>query len=87
MIKPPHIRVSERELQDKLLYTEGGYKDRMDELEMQCTYDKPANPASNQDPGTRSKLFKFKDNGVTVLLLHCFLKKRLFPWGKREAGS
>jgi len=76
MDKPPKpkIRISERELQDKLLNDQGGYRDRMDKLEMQCTYDEPANAASNQEPRTRSKLFKFRDNGVTVMALHCFLK-------------
>ena len=47
----------------------------MDTLEIICTHDEPASPESNQEPGTRSKLFKFRENGITVMALHCFLKK------------
>ena len=46
----------------------------MDELQIFCDYDEPASPASNQDPGTRSKLFKFRENGITVMTLHFYLK-------------
>ncbi len=74
MSKPPKVMVSEQDLQNKFNSGEGGWRDRMDELEILCTHDQPANPASNQDPGTRSKLFKFRESGVTVMALHFFLK-------------
>ena len=74
MSKPPKVRISERDLQNKFNHGEGGLRDRMDELEILCDYDEPASPSSKQDPGTRSKLFKFRENGITVMALHFFLK-------------
>jgi hypothetical protein len=74
MSKPPKIRISERELQYKFNNNEGGYKNRMDELEISCSYDEPASPKSGQDPGTTSKIFKFRENGATVMILHFFLR-------------
>jgi hypothetical protein len=73
MSRPPKIRISKWELQYKFNNNEGGYKNRMDELEISCSYDSQQIPRG-QDPGTTSKIFKFRDNGVTVMILHFFLR-------------
>ena len=70
------VRVSERELQNKFNNNEGGYNTRMDTLSIECVYDRPASLQSGQAAGTTSKIFKFKENGQTVMSSEIDLKIR-----------
>jgi hypothetical protein len=71
-MKTLKIRISEREIQDKFNRNEGGYPLRIWMLPNECVYDEPANPRSNQPPGTRSKVYKFRERGTTVMVIHFF---------------
>jgi hypothetical protein len=73
-VKPQKLRISEQELQRKFNRNDGGYNNRMHELEIVCVHDRPADPKSNQVYGTRSKIVKFKENGMTVMTVHFFVK-------------
>lgn len=71
-MKTPSIRITEKEIQDKFNNNEGGYPKRIHELTRECIYDRPASRKSGQPPGTRSKLYKYFDQGLAVMYLHCF---------------
>jgi hypothetical protein len=67
-------RISEWELRRKFASDEGQYSAWWDELEIACTYDEPASPKSRQDIGTRSRVLKFSERGLTVMVLHAFVR-------------
>lgn len=59
-------------MQNKFNNNEGGYPERIHELACECIYDEAAHAKSGQPPGTRSKMYKYFDEGKPVMLLHCF---------------
>lgn len=66
--------ISDWELREKFRDSQFEYRDHWDALEIKCTYDRAANPDSKQVHGTRSKMFRFRKDGATVLLIHFFVK-------------
>jgi len=73
METPPAVRITDRELQGKFNRNEGGYPSRIDSLDRECVYDRPAHPNSGQPPRTRSNLYKYFDGKIAVMYLHCFV--------------
>jgi hypothetical protein len=51
---------------------EGGYPGKIDLLIRVCIYNEPAHPQSRQLSGTRSKVYKYFDGNLPVMVLHCF---------------
>ena len=66
--------ISPWELRKKFRENEWRHSDQWARLDIKCAYDRQANPNSKQAPGTRSKMFRFRTDGVTVLTIHFFVK-------------
>jgi hypothetical protein len=80
---PPSNRILCRDLQRKFNNNEGGYPERIDSLACTCTHDEPAHSKSRQPPGTRSKIYRYFDGMMLVMVLHCFE----LPSGKLGASG
>ena len=68
------LKVTERELQDKLNDNEGGYPSQINDLRRDIRHEGPAHPRSGQPPGTKSVLYQYWDGPRVVMMLHCFIK-------------